>query len=101
VLARQAANRDVIVDFVQGQDKLAISASLFGPQFTVGSSLADAQLVASANPVALAAGVATLLFSTSTGVLRFDADGAGGAAAVQIATLQGTRAVDTNDFVIV
>jgi Ca2+-binding RTX toxin-like protein len=101
VLARLAADRDIIADFTQGSDKLVVNSALFGPQFAPGTTMQPWQLIASAAPVAGAPGQAAFLFNTSNGVLRYDADGAGGAAAVHVATLSTARSLTLDDFMVI
>ncbi|HAH10905.1 MAG TPA: hypothetical protein DCL48_12490, partial [Alphaproteobacteria bacterium] len=81
-------------------DDLAVTASLFGPQFQAGQSLQSNQLVVAPNAAATQAGVATFLFSTTNGVLRFDADGLGGAGPVHVATLN-VRTLTLDDFAVI
>ena len=83
------ANPDTITDFVSGVDKIGLSASVFGGLGTVGTIrglLAD-----------------YLTYDNGTGALYYDADGAGGNAAVQFATLgTGTHpATLGQDFIMV
>jgi Ca2+-binding RTX toxin-like protein len=56
------------------------------------------QIVAAGSP--LAAGQSVFIFNAANGVLRYDVDGAGGAAAVHVATLQGVGALTVSDFEI-
>ena len=41
-----------------------------------------------------------IIYNTSTGALYYDADGAGGAASIQFALLNGAPVLTANDFVI-
>jgi Ca2+-binding RTX toxin-like protein len=100
VLANLAADRDWISDFQSGTDLLEIDAALFGSGLAPGG-LDAARLVVGANPVATLPGAGQFLFSTTTGVLRWDSDGGGGAAAQVIATLVGITTLGTSDFIIV
>ncbi len=42
-----------------------------------------------------------IVYNTATGALLFDADGTGGAAAVQFATLAGGLALTSADFLVI
>ncbi len=101
MLARFAVDRDIITDFQPGADQLQIDAALFGLSSGT-SSLQPWQIIAAAgNPQASIAGVSTFLFNTTTGVLRYDVDGAGGQGAVHVATLQGVTGLSSSDFLII
>jgi Ca2+-binding RTX toxin-like protein len=75
---------DIIVDFDASQgDWMAISASGFGGGLVAGTSITPAQITLGT--------VATtvnqrFIYNSATGLLRFDVDGTGSIAAVQIAT---------------
>jgi Ca2+-binding RTX toxin-like protein/Tol biopolymer transport system component len=98
VLANAFADRDWIHGFQSGTDLLEIDAALFGGGLAPGA-LDPSRLVANSNPVATAPG--QFLFNTANGTLRFDADGAGGAAPATIAALVGVSSLSAADFIIV
>jgi Ca2+-binding RTX toxin-like protein len=75
--AAGAADADVIVDFQDG-DLIALDAAFFTSQ-TFGVNI---------------------LYDSGSGALSYDADGAGGGAALLIATLQGTPAITAGDISI-
>ncbi|MBK9445274.1 MAG: hypothetical protein IPO00_03785 [Betaproteobacteria bacterium] len=81
-------NADLVTDFVSGTDKISLSASVFTGLGSVGSTIGLS---------------ANLIYDSGTGALSYDADGAGGSAAVQFATLgTGTHpATLGQDFMIV
>jgi hypothetical protein len=84
-------------DFTIAQsDKLQFVGSAFGG--LAAGALNAANFVSGAPPVAGAA-VPTFLFNTTTRLLSFDADGTGGGAAVNIATLN--TGISNTDIVIV
>ena len=97
LLQNTQAHRDVIVDFVSGEDDLMIDSAIFGGGFN-GSSLDPSQLVVGVAPTATQAGIGQFLFDTVTGRLSWDVDGAGGAAPLWIATLQGVTSLSASDF---
>jgi Ca2+-binding RTX toxin-like protein len=83
-----AGNVDTITDFVSGMDVIALSADVF-----TGLGVAGDTIGLSAN----------LTYNSATGVLAYDADGAGAGAAVQIALL-GTSthpAALSTDFLLI
>jgi Ca2+-binding RTX toxin-like protein len=100
VLANRAADRDWITDFLPGTDRLESEAALFGAGLAPGA-LDPGRLVVGANPVAGTPGLGQFLFNTSNGILRWDADGAGGAAPQVIVTLTGVSSLAASDFIIV
>lgn len=89
------SNVDVITDFSAG-DRIRLDSSVFtglsagglGPgKFVVGAEAQDVN--------------DRIIYDPTTGALSFDVDGAGGAAAVTFAILQGAPTLASTDFVIV
>jgi len=87
---------DAISDFVSGVDDIVIDASAFGGGLVAGGSVT---LISGANPTAGAGGA--FLYDTDDGRLFWDADGAGGAGPVLVATLGNLPTLTANDFIIV
>jgi Ca2+-binding RTX toxin-like protein len=86
---------DFILDFVRGEDRIAIERAAF----QLGN-VATPSLVVGANPVANAA-TAQFLFETGSGRLWFDADGIGDQAdASWVATLSGVTTLSTADLLL-
>jgi Ca2+-binding RTX toxin-like protein len=84
-----AGNVDTMTDFVSGQDVIALSATVF---------------TAFAGQVGNTVGLsANLTYNAGTGVLAYDADGAGAGAAVDVAVIGSPTHPATlgNDFLIV
>jgi Ca2+-binding RTX toxin-like protein len=91
-------NVDTIVDFTTNQDKIELDHAIF-TNLAVGSGITGkfAQ-----NPGGIAATANDLiLLDTSTGNLYYDADGLGGAAGVQFATLTSVTTIAATDFIVV
>lgn len=94
-----AANRDTLKDFTHGMDALELSRTAFSA-FTADPS-------GTLDPSAFLAGtVATsashhLIYNIGTGALYYDADGAGGAAQVQIALLSTRPMLSASDLLLV
>jgi Ca2+-binding RTX toxin-like protein len=91
-----AGNVDVIADFVSGTDKIALDDAVFtalglgalsANTFVIGSAALDAD--------------DRIIYNSSNGALYYDADGAGGQAAVQFATLSGAPALTASDFTVI
>jgi Ca2+-binding RTX toxin-like protein len=90
---------DSIFDFTSGADKFQFDAASFGR--LAGAALANGvSFISGAAPVAAGAG-ATVLYDTNTGILSYDLDGSGAAAAVSIAQLAGIPPVAASDFLFV
>jgi Ca2+-binding RTX toxin-like protein len=95
------ANRDTVRDFAPGVDKLRLDDDIF-TALTPGALSADAFVKGSGVTSAQDASD-RIVYDTATGALYYDADGAGGAAAVQFAVLAGTPhpALSATDILIV
>ena len=92
----KAFGMSIITDFQHGVDHIALSASFF-PAFDgrQGDTLTDADL-------ALGSKATTanqhLVYNAKTGILYYDADGAGGQAQYRIAVLLGHPQLTASDF---
>ena len=87
ILKGGAANADTVTDFTKLEgDSFAFSAAVFKALGTVGT-LAQGAFYASATAVAAHDADDRIIYNTATGKLYYDADGIGGNAAVQIATI--------------
>ena len=94
------ADRDVIRDFVLADDQFEVSYSVFGDFDTGGTTPASDWFLS--NTTGLAAGTEDrFIYNSLTGGLFFDADGAGGAGGVLIATLLTKPALASTDFNVV
>jgi hypothetical protein len=83
-----AANRDTVQDFAPGVDKLRLDDDIF-TALTPGVLSADA-FASGRGLVAAQDATDRIIYNTTTGGLYYDADGAGGTAALQFAVLSGT-----------
>jgi len=89
-------NVDTILDFVAADDQILLDDAVFAGlglgalsagAFRTGTTALDAD--------------DRILYDSATGRLFFDSDGAGGAAAVQFATLSGHPALSVSDFTVI
>jgi len=81
-------NIDVITDFAHSQgDKIALSLADFTGFAGLGGITAD-QFYAASGATAAHDATDRIIYNTANGALYYDADGAGGAGAVQFATIQ-------------
>jgi len=89
-------NVDRIADFAAGTDRIALDDAVF-------AGLAPGALPAGAFRAGTSAQDADdrILYDSATGALFFDPDGAGGAAAVQFATLTPGLPLAASDFVVI
>ncbi|MEO7223968.1 MAG: FG-GAP-like repeat-containing protein, partial [Devosia sp.] len=94
-----AGNADKIKDFAHGADKIVLDHYVF--QGLKAGTLPEAKFFAAAGAVASQDGKDRVIYNETTGKLYFDGDGAGGHAAVLIATLTNKPLLDANDFAIV
>ncbi len=92
---------DRITDFTPGLDLILASAAGFGGGVAPGG-LPATQFVAHGSTLATAsAGTAQFIYHTGAGILLYDADGLGGAAALRIAVLSAQPALGAGDILIV
>lgn len=95
-------NRDIVYDFSHDEgDRLQLSKSVFAA-LSIGKLSADAFYAAEGAKTAHD-GDDRIIYNTSTGALFYDADGKGGAAAVQFATmgLDEHTSLSLSDFLII
>jgi Ca2+-binding RTX toxin-like protein len=88
---------DLITDFVGGQDRIELSRAGFGGVLPLGALspvfFAEAESATAAGP--------QLIYQPVSGVLQWDRDGTGAAAAVTIAILAGAPALSAGDMFVV
>src|SRR5262249_19240130 len=89
-------NVDKIVDFSVADDTIRLDYAIFG-------GLATGALAAGAFAIGTAAADADdhIIYNSTTGALLYDADGVGGAAAVQFATIGTGLALSAADFLVI
>jgi len=92
-----ATNVDMIVDFSTSEDRIALENGIFTALTATGT------LAASAFHTGAAASDASdrIIYNSGTGALFYDSDGAGGAAAIQFATLGTGLALTEAHFFVV
>ena len=89
-------NVDRIADFSAADDTIQLDDAVF-------AGLALGALNANAFVIGSQAGDADdrIIYNQATGALLFDADGSGGGAAVQFATLDGAPTITASDFTVI
>ena len=92
-----SGNVDQIADFLSGTDRIALDDAIFSGIGTPGSFSANAFVVGTA----AADADDRIIYDSATGQLYYDADGAGGNAAVLFATLNGHPALAASDFMVI
>jgi Ca2+-binding RTX toxin-like protein len=91
--------QDRITDFALGVDKVAVQGAGFGG--LAPGALSAASFVAHAsNATTAPGGTPQFIYNTSTGVLRFDADGVGGLGSVAIVVFTGLPTLSAADIVV-
>lgn len=93
-----AGNIDLINDFKRGADRILLDDAIFAA-FT-GRQMMAGELVVGPNPQA-ADSNDYVLYDSANGALYYDADGSGGMAAVQFASLSSGLSLSNSDFVII
>jgi Ca2+-binding RTX toxin-like protein len=92
-----AANRDVLTDFVHGQDKIWLENAVFAKIGAAGALKVGAFHVGSAAHDAND----RIVYNKASGVLSYDADGNGAGAAIQFAVLANKAVLTASDFVVI
>ncbi len=97
-----AANADLIADFAGGTDRLVLHGEVM-PAVGVSGRLSagDPRFFAGPGATSGQDDSDRLIYDTSSGQLRYDADGSGSGAAQRIATLQGAPVIAATDIEIV
>jgi uncharacterized protein (TIGR01370 family) len=90
-------NIDNIVDMTAGTDKIGLDDAVFGAAGALGALNAAAFVVGSG----AADGSDRIIYNSATGALFYDADGLGGVAQVQFATLNAGLALTASDFQVI
>ena len=93
------SSADTIVDYTVADDSIQLSKAIFTGLGDIGALSSD-EFVAGAGLTAAADGTDRIVYDTTSGNLYYDADGSGGDAAVQIATLTGTPDLLSSEFAI-
>jgi len=97
-----SSNRDSVIGFVSGTDKIQLDDDIFS-SLTGGVALTSAQFLSGAGVTSALTSDHRVIYNTTTGELYYDADGAGGLAAVQFAVVGTTThpTLNSGDFVVV
>ncbi|NOT81739.1 MAG: hypothetical protein HOP01_03295 [Gallionella sp.] len=98
--ALSATNVDSIVGFATGSDAIQLSLVQFGGVGTAGT-LSAAGFGSGAGMTDATTINQHIIYNATSGGLYYDADGVGGVASVQFATLVGVPAVTAADFIVV
>jgi Ca2+-binding RTX toxin-like protein len=95
----QSSGIDRITDFAKGTDHISLSNTVFTGLGDVGALTSDA-FYAAAGAVIAHDPTDRVIYNKTTGALYYDADGQGGAAAVQFAVLDRAPALAYTDVLI-
>ncbi len=91
------SNLDTITDFVVADDTIELENAVFTT--LKAGVLAEAAFTSNAGGTATSA-THRIIYETDTGLVRYDADGQGGAAGIQIAKLSAGLAMTFEDFFV-
>jgi Ca2+-binding RTX toxin-like protein len=91
-----ADNIDAVQDFNPSLDTFLLHSAIF-TALTPGALAAGALVIGTA----AADGDDRIIYDSSTGLLSYDADGAGGAAQTEFAVLPGSLPLTNSDFVVI
>jgi Ca2+-binding RTX toxin-like protein len=92
-----STNRDTITDFISATDKLSFSRTAYGG-FGTQTALTAAQFASGANLAAASNANQRFIYDTNSGILRFDSDGSGATASIQVAVLSSKPTIVFGDF---
>jgi Ca2+-binding RTX toxin-like protein len=92
-----STNRDTITDFTSAVDKLTFSRAVFGG-FGTQTALTSGQFASGANLTAANTTSQRFIYDTSSGILRFDSDGSGATASIEVAVLSNNPTLVIGDF---
>ena len=81
------SNIDTVTDFQHGTDELQLSKAIFAALGSRTGELSSDKFWSSATAVSAHDSSDRIIYNTTTGALYYDADGIGGAAAVQVAII--------------
>jgi Ca2+-binding RTX toxin-like protein len=95
-----ATNRDTITDFTSAVDKLTFSRAVFSG-FGTQTALTSGQFASGANLTAANTTSQRFIYDTSSGILRFDSDGSGATASVEVAVLSTKPTLVIGDFSLI
>jgi Ca2+-binding RTX toxin-like protein len=85
------SNRDLITDFASGSDRLVFSKAIYTGFSSTATTITSSQFLAGGGVIAASSTAQRFLYDSSSGLLRYDADGSGGASApVAVALLGAT-----------
>ena len=94
------SNIDILTDFTSGTDRIRLDDDIF-TALTGQTVLSADQLWAAAGATAAQDASDRIVYDTATGALAYDADGVGGAAAIQFALLDTQPGLFVSDFLVI
>jgi Ca2+-binding RTX toxin-like protein len=92
---------DTVADYTPSDDLIQLAKSVFVGLTTASGALSSGEFESGAGLTAAATSAGRVVYNSTSGALYYDADGTGGNAAVQIATLTGAPVLNHNEFFIV
>jgi Ca2+-binding RTX toxin-like protein len=101
LLFNNLSGTDTVADYTPSDDLIQLAKSVFTGLTTASGALSSAEFESGAGLTSASTAAGRVVYNSTSGALYYDADGAGGNAAVQIATLTGTPVLNNNEFFIV
>ncbi|WP_203074160.1 beta strand repeat-containing protein [Falsiroseomonas ponticola] len=93
---------DFVADYVAASDGIEVSAAGFGGGLTEGLDLSTGnRFIVNTTGKSDAVGHGQFIFESDRGLLWWDADGAGGAAAVSVARFGGLGSLSASEFTVI
>jgi Ca2+-binding RTX toxin-like protein len=97
IAPNSSTNRDTITDFISATDKLSFSRTVYGG-FGTQTALTSGQFASGANLTAASNANQRFIYDTNSGILRFDSDGSGATASIEVAVLSSKPTIVFGDF---
>jgi Ca2+-binding RTX toxin-like protein len=100
IAPNSSTNRDTITDFISATDKLSFSRAVYSG-FGSQTALTSGQFASGANLTAASNANQRFIYDTNSGILRFDSDGSGATASIEVAVLSSKPTIVFGDFSLI
>jgi Ca2+-binding RTX toxin-like protein len=100
IAPNSSTNRDTITDFISATDKLSFSRAVYSG-FGSQTALTSGQFASGANLTTASNANQRFIYDTNSGILRFDSDGSGATASVEVAVLSSKPTIVFGDFSLI
>jgi Ca2+-binding RTX toxin-like protein len=100
IAPNSSTNRDTITDFISATDKLSFSRAVYSG-FGSQTALTSGQFASGANLTTASNANQRFIYDTNSGILRFDSDGSGATASIEVAVLSSKPTIVFGDFSLI